>query len=283
MNDESNPAQAPIDLLLQPTPANQDKLRERIRDKMAWAKSISDGIKYRRLAEKARISHDKLDHFMQSDSYLEPEPYLHLLRHMWDDSLWSDQWRLTAGSSAAPSMLFHALAGFLDVGEISRRGLIEEMPGVYRAWRPSMHVPGSYILGMLEVRYDEEAGTLAVIEKQKFKGSECESPQEEHYEGVMVKKSDSYVIIARQSARHKGPPRVTILSNCLHQEYSARAMQGLVIGCYGRAMFAAPAYFERVGDGDAASLEESLDIVQAIPPSVAGKLKFSVVEDVIRF
>lgn len=273
-----------IDSLWVPLAENKDKLRRRYVELQSWINNLMDNITYKKLGEIAGVNESSIGRFIRNGADLDDTPYKLLVAHLWNNKLWSDTWR-QAGPVAQPGMLFYALSEFLDVGEITQERLINETPGTYRSWRPSMHVSGNYVLGMLKVFYDDEKSIINIVEKQSFKGSKFESPQNEQYEGVLVKKSNSYVIIARQSEIHKGPPRVTVVTNFLHQRNGIRTMQGLTIGCYGHSMFAAPAYFERVTEEEAESLEESLDIVPAsdVPASVLGKLKFTVVDNIIHF
>ena len=271
-----------IDTLWERTAENQENLRKRYKELQSWSDNIAGEIRYSRVGAKIGVSEQFFGRFVRGDAELDQKQYKALLTLLWDNKLWSDSWR-SRGPAAKPGTLFIALSEFLDVGEISKERLVTETPGLYRSWRPSMHVPGAYVLGMLQIIYEDDKDIVRVIEKQRFRGSDRESPQFEQHEGILVKKSNCYIIIARQFEVNKTLPRITVVSNCLYEKNCARTMQGLTIGSYGNSLFAAPAYFERIDPALEASLLEEMDIVDQVPPSVLGKMKFSVVDNVMGF
>lgn len=147
-----------------------------------------------------------------------------------------------------------------------------------------MHFPGQYLLGKLIIENDYPTKAVRVTELHIFKGDDLASAQREVFEGFLVKKSRYFILIARQSGRHKGAPRVTMIHNALYDNGIVQALQGVVTGCYGsNKMFATPVYIERV-DGEAASrLEDELDVRHDIPASIKAKLQVRLEENVIRF
>ena len=106
------------------------------------------------------------------------------------------------------------------------------------------------------------------------------------YEGYIVQK-DAYIIsIARQAVSHAGPPRITIFHNSGSNSESGMItfMEGVVIGCYGsNNFFTTPVFMDRLMGESSEKLLNEIGIVDKIPELVKKKLKFDIVDNVIKF
>lgn len=227
-----------------------------------------------------RVPASKIDNFINNRTdRLEPPCYQAIVRHIWDIGGWEN-------SQANEPGLFHALAEFLGIQTQTLHNLATEIPGTYRVWRASMHVPGSFIQGMMKITHDENNQTVWVVETHAFQGEGEASGASEDFEGYIVKKSRYYVIIARQQEGHRGAPRITVIHNTLSNGTAITAMYGFVTGCYGsNGLFAAPIYIERVHQGEEPTLKGELKIVgpDEIPASIRAKLRVRVDDGLIRF
>lgn len=286
MNRQDSVGEGPqLDDLVKPTRKNTEKLRSRIRE-LRLQKSLQKHLTSKQLSEDLSgiISESQFDNFINGRHAIAVSAHEALVRHLWENKWWGDTW-LQEGVAAHPAALFHALCNFLDAGEQTCINLRREAPGTYRLWRASMHFPGKYLLGKLKIVNDLITGALSATELQIFKGEQLASSHKEIFEGFIVKKSQYYLIIGRQSPNHKGPPRTTVIYNTLYADGLIQAMQGLVIGCYGsNSLFATPVYIERVTNEDAgrADFDEEIRVYETIPESIRAKLKFSVADGVIR-
>lgn len=277
-----------LDDLLKKTKANQDWARERVmtlrkdpelREKFTTRRLIKD------VFEEAgvEITEYVFDHFIRGTD-LEEDPLRVLVNYLWDNNWCSDEYRLKEGLTRHPNALFYALYLFLKAGQQTQRDLRKEALGTYRLWRPSMHFPGKYIMGMLQINVDPESLALRVTETHAYAGDNDTISQGEIFEGCMIEKSRFFFLIARQIPKHRGPPRVTVIHNPHYDDKKGviSAMEGMVTGCYGTKLFSAPVYFERVTDEEAARLPEELAIRDA-PALVAAKLQFNLKNNVIFF
>lgn len=283
------PQEPPLDLdeLIKVTPSSVRWLRQRIRDLRDY-QELKARLTSKQLAADLRnaVTEANIDGFMAGKHIFSVAGHEALVRHLWLNKWGGDTW-LKQGIAAHPAALFHALNTFLDVGEQSLINLRHEIAGTYRLWRASMHFPGKHVvLGKMVITNNFENGSVEAVETQVYKGDQLTAGQAEVFEGYLVKKSRYFVVIARQSEIHKGPPRITLFHNALYSKGIVRALEGVVIGCYGsNNLFAAPIYLERVEDRDLAGLDDQLDVknVNDIPPLVTAKLAFNLTDSVIRF
>lgn len=227
-----------------------------------------------------RVSTSKIDNFIYNRTdRLESPCYQAIVRHIWDLGGWETR-------QVSESGLFHALAEFLGVQTQTLHNLATEIPGTYRVWRASMHVPGSFVKGMMRITHDKDNHTIWVVETHAFQGEGEAGGASEDFEGYIVKKSRYYVIIARQQEGHRGAPRITVIHNTLSNGTAITAMYGFVTGCYGsNGLFAAPIYIERVPQSEESTLKGELKIVgpDEIPASIRAKLHVRVDDGLIRF
>lgn len=290
-HDDANDRETPtLNELLEYSEENLQRLRQKIRalrDDESTPTRIRNQIRTRELEAVLkevptckRVSASKIDNFINARTdRLEPPCYQAIVRHIWDLGGWEKR-------RASEPGLFHALAEFLGVQTQTLHNLATEIPGMYRVWRASMHVPGSFVQGTMEITHDKDTQAIWVVETHAFQGEGEASGASEAFEGYIVKKSRYYVIIARQQEGHRGPPRVTVIHNTLSNGTAITAMYGFVTGCYGsNGLFAAPIYIERVPQGEEANLNGELKIVgpDQIPASIRAKLRVRVDDGVIRF
>jgi len=260
-----------------PTQDNKRHLAQRLK---YLRDTLSPNSEYRKLLETDRLidkcnltsAHDKLNNYIAGrPSALPDNDYVKLAQFVWDQKMWTSLW-LKEGIATQPGALWHALTMFLDIGTSTIVNLVRRAGGTYRLWRPSMHWPGRYVLGMLEVSSDNEEGTLRTVETHRFSGADGSRPASEVFEGYLHQKSRYLFMIARQTGS-VGPPRFTIVYNqVLDQKGCISSMQGIVIGAYGdNQRFAAPVLFERIEETPK-QFSEEIDIVENVPGSVAAKL-----------
>jgi hypothetical protein len=276
----------PLDLdeLLKVTPSTTRWLRQRVRDLREY-QELRTRLTSKQLAEDLRnaVTEANIDGFMAGRHVFSVAAHEALVRHLWLNKWCGNTW-LKEGIAAHPAALFHALSAFLVVGEQSIINLRHEITGTYRLWRPSMHFPGKHVLGKMVFDNEFETGSVQAVETQIYKGDEHTAGQAEIFEGYLIKKSRYFLVIARQSEIHKGPPRTTLFHNAIYSNGIVRALEGVVIGCYGsNNLFAAPIYLERVDEKDLVGLDDQLDIKNEIPPLVAAKLTFNLNDNLIRF
>lgn len=272
-----------LDDLLRNYAEHQDYVRCRIRTLRSELKLAALESKMLLKDAKLSVSLDAFNHFMGGNSRLGEEDYVRLVRHLWDNKWFSGLYQ-KQGAAKGDDAFFHALSNFLNVGAQTIQDLAREAPGIYRVWRPSMHVPGQFVRGKMTITLKAETAALHVRETHVYKGEEHAAPQTEIFEGCLVKKSGFLIVVSRQAGSHGGPPRITMLHHTVpNNEGVLGAMQGVVTGTYGATLFSAPVYIERVPPADEAGLDATLDITDKIPASVMAKLRFLSSDNVIRF
>ncbi|MCW5626167.1 MAG: hypothetical protein KIT73_15745 [Burkholderiales bacterium] len=283
----SDAPEVDLDALLESTKENQEWLRKRIK-KIREIDRLRGAFATKRLVKLiadhgVETTDDRIDNFVSMRAGLAPEAYGILIRHMLREGWCSDS-RLREVTESRSDALFLEIRRFLDVGFHTIDRLKTEIPGLFRVWRASMHVPGAYIRGMLEIEHRPDTDALWTVETQAFRGEEEAAPHDEIFEGYIMKKSHYYVMFSRQQQGHAGPPRVTVIHNVLRHSGLIQAMEGVMTGTYGaNSLFSTPIYIERVLEEERAALRDSLDIVATIPSSVRAKLRFRVENDVIRY
>lgn len=234
-----------------------------------------------------RITEDTIYNFTGGRQALPEDAHRILVQYLWDSKLATD---LSEREEAAqgPATLFHALSNFLDVSDQSLLNLSKEIPGNYTVWRPSIHIPGQFIKGLLKIDPVDLHRSIKTTETHLYKGGDDTTAIQEIFEGFIIKKSRHYVMLARQQGGHTGPPRFTIIHNTVSHndgcnEKQIYIMEGMVTGCYGaNSLYCAPIYIERANCSEE-KLYEQLNISSSIPESIKSKLKFQLRDGVIRF
>jgi hypothetical protein len=277
--------------LLEETAENYNIVRAKIRQiRVNGKRSITVKVSARHLQEIIQEKHpsykdvniEKINNFIFHQGGMTHICYQTIVSHLWDLGAWSNN-NQDEKINLRPDALFHALTDFLDIRPQTLNNLVAEIPGLYRVWRASMHVPGSYVCGMIEISHKKDTGALWAVETHVFKGENDVISAREVFEGYMIKKSRYYVIISRQTRDHSGPPRVTLIYNTLKDTSHITALYGMVMGCYGsNALFSAPVYMERAEKKTSELLSE-LEITDKIPSSVSAKLQVRVDNGIIRF
>lgn len=283
-----------LDDLLRYTDENQSWLRERLKvlrkTGVRGADGTDDPLSVKALVFKKPnldqhgITESTFDHFMRGNQKLGKNAYEILVRYLWENDWCTDRF-MKIGFAKEPQALFHALAVFLDLDTQRITAMAQELPGRYVLWRPSMHIPGEFVRGMLDVERKEDSYALEAVETQGFKGEEEGAmAHTEVFEGFILRKSQYYVMIARQREQHAGPPRITVIHNVLTRDGLIQAMQGMVIGCYGtNELFAAPVFLERASGKVAEELPNTIAITAKIPRAVKPKMHMNLQDGVIRF
>ncbi|SAL01243.1 hypothetical protein AWB77_06305 [Caballeronia fortuita] len=265
------------------TDANHERLRLRIKDLRDYPE-IKKELTSRKLAASC---HDKdvkphtIDSFMREESIALGEQSHHdLVRYLADNHWLNDQWK-REGAARDSNSLFRALTHFLQIHQQTINELADEASGTYVIWAPSLHIPGKYIRGRLEITTNDDA--VRIIETHNYSGREGTTPLKEEFCGFIIKKSRHYVLFSRLNNGHSGPPRMIIIDNAISVDSKLMVMQGMATGCYGaNTLFSAPIYIERwIGEPD--ELDRTIDITDDIPDVVRNKLSFTVSNNVLRF
>lgn len=258
--------------------------------------SITEAVSVRYLEKLIHEKHQsckvittaKIDNFTYHKGKLPRLCYQAIVTHLWDLGAWKiENKNQNGGAKLEEDTLFHALVNFLEIPSQTLNNLFSELHGTYHVWRASMHVPGSYVHGMMEINYQKTTGALWAVETHVFNGGNDVNSKREKFEGYLIKKSRFYVIIARERKSHSGPPRMTIIHNVLKDKETnvISELYGFVTGCYGsNALFSAPVYMERVSNSELATrLGDQIEVTDDIPFSIRAKLKIRVEDGIIRF
>jgi hypothetical protein len=214
-----------------------------------------------------------LSHYMDDDKRsLNGGDHEKLTRYYWDQGYWTNHATIREALDGINDNLFHSLTQFLGVHIGTQFNSARRCEGTFRLWRPSTHVPGCFVLGMIEISYDHASLALKTCEKQRYQSSDGTRSREEIFSGYLIRKSKKYCIVAKD--RSVDSLRVTYLHYWHREQNQVVGLGGVTVGLYDNFAYAAPIYIERY-EGSTEDLEQSLDIVpeSAVPPSVLARLR----------
>ncbi len=217
---------------------------------------------------------ETLTKFVGGENRLNAKHYRLIVQFLFARRQYHSLNRGNAIEESFPDSLFHALLGFLDIGDITLANLTDRAPGLYRAFRPSSTFPGHFWEGLLDITADAQTG--AVRTSQYYHASDrFDRPARSlRFDGFMIRKAQQYVMLSRNRA--KTSLEVVYLPTVTLDENRLQTMMGAVTDMGTARLYSSRQFYERHDIGRKSKDKALQDILatldlrtpEEMPPSI---------------
>lgn len=232
--------------------------------KLSW-KDILYEIEKFRLSQNAPRSRNSVmgyeyfRKFVSNPTAVSPsDDHLNLIYNYLDHhKAWNTRTANRAYVSNIDDPLFFSMLEFLEIPEITTENLLNELPGIYRVYRPTLTHPNKFICGAIRIWGDSKTGKIAYEEVNSIKKQEGREAKSVRFQGFAFRKKEFIFLFSAEES--KSAVHLTMLSDNERQGNQYHAMSGGFIDTMGKQIYTGKIFIERVPE-----LENSQAIFESV-------------------
>lgn len=238
------------------SPENVDVLRRRL----ALARDFNSvTIKELVIDLKLSASESKMSRFLGGSGSLSESDYNSLRDYLMDKGLWQKAFS-DKDIRATKNSLFYAMCSFYEVENEAIEDMRKRALGVYRLYRPSILMPGYFVVGAMRIHDDKGSGALIVRAKHRYIEETTDfykEPERSHtaqrlapdrhderFFGYLLRRTHIYFMELTDERSDNVQSIVCPIS--VRSGDALLSMQGIETGFYSGQLYVAPIFIERV-------------------------------------
>lgn len=250
------------------TEENAKVLREKIEDLQNEKAGARINSKYKNVEiikqAKLTVSQPTFSRFMKEQiTTLSGDNHSLLANFLFDEGVFTKSSDVINRLIEVDNSLFHTLVDFLKIGSGTVDKACHAYPGTYKVWQTSLHWPGCYAIGSLEIIH-EDGCVIKTRETQRFSGIDGDHQLIEEALGYLFRKDGKVYIISTGHKSRKSLRLFIVDSASFDNDERVYIMEGIMIGVFKGKIFSSMTYIERWNNPPADRMDfcKELDIVK---------------------
>ncbi|MEM5585914.1 hypothetical protein WNZ15_25890 [Roseibium sp. AS2] len=222
---------------------------------LSWPKILDELEQFRdnqtpQRPDDSVMNYDYFRRFVSKPNSVAPnDEQLNLIYNYLDShNAWNERTANRAFVSGIEDPIFFSMLEFLDVPELTTANLLNDLPGIFRVYRPTLTHPGKYICGAIRIWGDHKTGKIIYEEVNAIKKQEGREAKSIRFQGFAFRKKEFIFLLSAESS--KSAIHLTMLSDNERQGDQYHAMSGGFIDTMGKQIYTGKIFIERVPELD---------------------------------